>query len=104
MEKCSAKVSTRQGAWSRFVRCSRNGVITRSGKWYCKQHDPEAVKKREEESRAKYEVERRKRRVQFAAPEMLTILKDFVATDISNTRKIRGIKVKANLLIKSLEE
>jgi len=35
-------------------RCSRKGVIERGGKWYCKQHDPEAEKARQVKSTARY--------------------------------------------------
>jgi uncharacterized Zn finger protein (UPF0148 family) len=34
--------------------CTRPGVIERDGKLYCKQHDPEAVKARQEAANAKY--------------------------------------------------
>lgn len=37
--------------------CSRKGVIERDGKWYCKQHDPEAVKARRAASDAKWNRE-----------------------------------------------
>lgn len=50
--------------------CSRKGVVERDGKWYCRQHDPEAVKARRLASDAKYEAEwaaERKKRVREAA-------------------------------------
>lgn len=37
--------------------CSRNGVVERDGEWYCRQHDPEAEKAREEKRRAEYRAE-----------------------------------------------
>ncbi len=36
--------------------CSRRGVVQRDGKWYCKQHDPEAVKARRKASNAAWEA------------------------------------------------
>lgn len=38
--------------------CQRNGSVERDGKWWCKQHDPEAVKARREAKRAKSNAER----------------------------------------------
>ncbi len=53
-ERCSGTVSE-VGVWHSH-QCSRKGVVLREGKWYCKQHDPVAVKKRVEEQRAKYDA------------------------------------------------
>ena len=57
MEKvrCSAEVMG-EGGWHRRP-CARNGVIQRDGKWYCKQHDPVAVKKRMDDQKAQWEKE-----------------------------------------------
>ena len=50
MENCSA------GVWQgwRSLSCSRKGKIERDGKWYCKQHDPVAIKARRDETDRKY--------------------------------------------------
>lgn len=43
MNNCSAVVfGPRVHSWG----CTRRGVIERNGKWYCRQHDPDAVKAR----------------------------------------------------------
>jgi len=52
-ERCSETVSDRE-IWH-VHQCLRNGVVQREGKWYCKQHDPVAIKKRDAIRIAKYE-------------------------------------------------
>lgn len=37
--------------------CTRNGKVLRDGHWYCKQHDPEAVRLRKAESDRKYTLD-----------------------------------------------
>ena len=49
--QCSGKT---YDGWH-YHSCSRNATVERGGKWYCPSHDPEAIKKRQEKSRAKYE-------------------------------------------------
>jgi len=48
---CSEQVWS-SGYWGHRP-CTRNGVVERDGKWYCRQHDPEAVKRRSEERTAR---------------------------------------------------
>ena len=64
--KCAAGVYT--GVWSGSQQCSRKNGHGPHGA-YCKQHDPEAAKRRREESYAKYRAESqaRQREHQFAA-------------------------------------
>ena len=45
---CSKEVQTRDG-WH-FHQCSRKGVVQFEGKWFCKQHDTKAVKKKRKKS------------------------------------------------------
>lgn len=46
MPRCEASVDS-NGVGYRPFQCSRNATIERNGKWYCKQHDPEAIKERQ---------------------------------------------------------
>ncbi len=55
-ERCSGRVRNK-GTWPSFHHCSRYGIVQLEGKWYCNQHDPVAVKKRDDERDAKYEKE-----------------------------------------------
>jgi predicted NBD/HSP70 family sugar kinase len=59
--RCSKRVWS--GSWDKLP-CSRRGVIERDGKWYCKQHDPVAVKERNDKNYAamKSEWEERDKR------------------------------------------
>ena len=54
-ERCNEQIRD-GGMWPRYHQCLRSGVVLRDGKWYCKQHNPVAVKKRAEELRAKYDA------------------------------------------------
>lgn len=40
----------------RYHQCSRAGVIERDGNWYCKQHDPIAVKAKQEQRNADWQA------------------------------------------------
>ena len=53
--KCSERVWHRH-AWGDGP-CSRNGVVERNGRWYCKQHDPEVKKARDAERKARWDAE-----------------------------------------------
>lgn len=52
---CCGQVRSSDG-WHTY-RCSREGVIEREGKFYCRQHDPVAVKARHDARDAKWEAE-----------------------------------------------
>lgn len=40
-----------------FHPCERHGAVVRDGKWYCKQHDPVAVRQRRDVADAKFRAE-----------------------------------------------
>jgi hypothetical protein len=52
---CSAKVM-RQLSWHQSP-CSRPAAVERDGVWWCKQHDPEAKKRRDEARQARYDAQ-----------------------------------------------
>lgn len=56
--KCSQRIRPRGAgmAFSSGHTCDRNGAIQRDGKWYCGQHDPEAVAARNKALNAKWEA------------------------------------------------
>lgn len=56
MPKCSEHVYHGSGCFS-VHQCARNGVVERDGKFYCRQHDPVAVRQREDDRRAKWRGE-----------------------------------------------
>ncbi len=53
-EQCSEDVY--RGSILLSGRCARRGVIQRDGKWYCRQHDPEAVSARRKESYQRHQA------------------------------------------------
>ena len=55
-EQCSEHVHE-QGMGVSFYPCERNATIDRDGKWYCWQHDPKAVRARQEASTRRYNEE-----------------------------------------------
>lgn len=51
--------------------CLRRGTVEHNGKWYCKQHSPEAVKEREAAKNAAYDAERaREERIKQGARKL----------------------------------
>ena len=78
--KCSERVFSNDRADFGGHMCRNKASVLRDGKWYCKIHDPEYVnKKRAEQSRIwneRDEAQRRLRRLEYAAPDMLEALKD----------------------------
>jgi len=44
--------------WPRYRQCSRAGSIERDGKWYCKAHDPVAIREKSEAKAAAWHAER----------------------------------------------
>jgi hypothetical protein len=66
MERCREEVYLREG-WGRFAQCARKKAVEVGGIGYCKQHSPEALEKRKEQSRARMardleQIERQHRR------------------------------------------
>ena len=53
-ERCSAQVSL--DSWH-YGQCSRKATVMRDGKYYCRIHDPEYIKAKDEEREAKYRAE-----------------------------------------------
>lgn len=49
--RCSATVYS--GSWLHASQCSRQGSVTRDGKLFCRQHDPQAKNEKEVAKRAK---------------------------------------------------
>jgi|TARA_R100000049_G_C1928320_1_gene72462 hypothetical protein len=55
--QCAKAVWHPVGSWGHSAGCTRNATIERNGKWWCWQHDPEAVKKRREKRDAEGDAE-----------------------------------------------
>ena len=51
---CEERVSRDGWRWSQ---CSKKAVVVRGDKAYCKIHDPEYIKSKDREHRAKYEAD-----------------------------------------------
>ena len=73
---CSATVWQSHG-FGRSAPCSRAGSVTRDGKHYCKQHDPEAIAAktaaRRAASDAEYAERKRVWQLNAAAPDLLAL-------------------------------
>lgn len=81
--KCCAKIRTGgDGFRSFYAGCSRNAVNEEGGNFYCKQHTPSVRRAKEEansaERQAKWVIERKKRQMEFAAPDLYEALKTWV--------------------------
>ncbi len=60
--RCCELVCPRE-AWGAFHshQCQKKAVVERNGKWYCAQHDPEAIRVRDEAKRVQWEAESQRR-------------------------------------------
>jgi len=65
INRCEATVSDQTG-WHR-LRCSRKGRVERDGHWYCKVHDPEYIKAKDEERTKKYNAKWNERKTELTA-------------------------------------
>lgn len=77
---CCATVLAGKDGWrTRYKSCSRKATVEREGKWYCRQHDPQAVAGRKKEWESQWEIEYQARqaryRLEAAAPDLLQALK-----------------------------
>lgn len=55
---CAELIRVKGSGWRPQYRpCARKAAVERNGKWYCKQHDPEAVAARDAAKRAKWDEE-----------------------------------------------
>jgi len=92
--KCSLKVNGygRFGAFHTH-QCSKNGVVERNGRWYCKIHDPEYIKKKQDKETQKFKEEQKKRRIELYAPELLEVCKMALEKEkvISKDKKLKII-------------
>ncbi len=81
--------------------CTRNGAVERDGKFYCRQHDPVAVRQRDDARRAAWAAERnveeaqRKEAARIAALQVdaVAALREIAAGD--NDPRALAIKVLA---------
>lgn len=86
--RCSRQ--TYSGGWPRA--CIRAGKVERDGKWYCKQHDPDAVKAKKEarykKIQAEYDADQKVRAARdakdAAVQAVIEAVRDYVAGDHSD--------------------
>lgn len=58
--------------WSNYHQCSRTkNLVERDGKFYCKQHDPEEVAKRDAAKRAKWRAELKDKQEQWKKDDLI---------------------------------
>lgn len=94
--KCTEKVYPRD-RWGSFhpYQCRLPVKVERDGKPYCSKHDPEAVKKREEESRARWDAQMRasdlKVKMHQAGEDGYTLAKSVLETEDLYGDAIRGM-------------
>lgn len=70
--QCSATIF---GERVRHWQCQRAGVVCEDGKWYCRQHDPQAEKRRKQERDAKWAAHRQaSEAIRLKGQRLLTLL------------------------------
>lgn len=72
-KRCAEPVRTKE-RWSREHQCERKPGYGPDG-LYCRQHDPDAVKRRDEERNKKYREQTERERPKWYATEMLEIIR-----------------------------
>lgn len=81
MNQCSVRVYPK-GYSIRGRQCSKTVTIVRDGKPYCKVHDPEAVRVRNDQANAKFKAEMELRthelRIQSSARQLLNLCRKFI--------------------------
>lgn len=75
--RCAESVRD-QGRWPPYHQCERKPGYGPDG-LYCKQHDPEAVKRRDEERAMNRREQRERKRPQWYGAEMLKIIRQIAA-------------------------
>ena len=58
-----------------FHRCTRRGVVQRTGQWFCRQHDPVAKDARRKAGEPTRKEAHRKRIMEFRGPHWYKVLK-----------------------------
>jgi hypothetical protein len=67
------------GGWT-YRNCHRKGVIQRDNEWYCKQHDPVAIKAKRDEEEQRWQAKRKRNEATYARREALEKLADGIET------------------------
>ena len=89
---CSAKAYDGSG-FGRFYPCKKKATIEREGKSYCKIHDPEYIKQKEEARTVKYNEAWRKRRIELSGHLLLKACKN--ALEVSHDPAVEKILMEA---------
>ena len=100
-DKCCIMVSS--SISFRSHQCSRNGVVEHDGKWYCKQHSPNAVQTRRDKRSEAHKAEMKIWRVKNAAHALLKSLTDMVEFYDSDGLEV-GPAEEARKLIEGLKQ
>lgn len=80
------------GEW-RSHQCSRAGKIERDGKFYCGQHDPVAIKEKDEEKRRQREAESKARARQAELQSLrYQVCAGLTAADLRRVLDLGGVK------------
>ena len=67
------------GEWN-VRNCLRKGKVQREGEWYCKQHDPVAVKAKQDAEKAKYQAQHKRQKEDYARRQALEKLANGIET------------------------
>ena len=78
-DQCGARVRRGSGRRATYGQCIKRGTVERNGKWYCGQHDPQAVEDRRQKAKSRFNADMqenvRRQRLAAAAPDLLEALK-----------------------------
>lgn len=100
MEMCCARVF---GDY-RLYPCSRKGSVERDGKWYCKQHDPEAIRVKDAIRSTKYDRERQIQKRRSDQDSIRRTIADMVIADPDSFPTLQGYARRHNELALEIEQ
>ena len=93
-ERCEETVSP-PGMWGAFQQhqCYNKFIVMRNGKRYCKIHDPEYVKQKDDEQTKKFHAKWELEKIRLSGPMLLRACKE--ALEISHNPKVEKILMDA---------
>jgi len=92
-DRCAARVTYYVGSWPRTKQCDRKGKHPEDGHMWCHQHRPSAVAERRRKHDEKHAAEYRRRRIEFAGPRLLAIVREIARGELNDPAGYAAMKL-----------
>lgn len=97
---CCATVMSRGRAFPKERLCRRYAYVVRGNSWYCHDHDPQEITRREKKQEEGSRNKRRLLRLALAGPAMIQTLREIA---LSDTITLKEAKLKARMALRSVD-